>query len=536
MGLSDSNTDKYDDNDEDELKPLWDDTSLDDHRGQQNRMDSPTIEKYERNSDLVYPSSIGAPKFDEDLEDNRLDSGIRLHDLSKSARTSIDSLNSEYAGSVRGGPPSGTVLQGDSTFEIACITSFNFPFGAICCPMGIALLPLEAARLFPHNSPLWLGVLLGIVGITQLICPIAGKISDSHRSSMGKRRPFVHMGNLIAIISVSGLMYSSYYIVPWLYVFSLFVAMSSLNVSFSAAGGLVPDLLPVEIQGKSSGIVGAHQLAGAVSGFLFLMATHHYDHRLNYLFYVFLLTVCSALIQWKAREESSKFNDPVKHHLSDFVKAYKIDTSHGYDFLWVFNGRTLYYVAVSCQSFFLYYIRDLIHVEGEDNQKFHLGALGILGQFCGAMVAVPVGLMSDGEFGRKKLVYFACAIMSFVYISFIFIPKFSYPTNLTLMYLCMVIYGCGNGAFLSVDYAIALDCLPDKTQTAQALGIWGVSAFLGLALGPLLWGAILETSMIMYPPEKEGTYPAIGYYAMLVSGCAMVFLAGKCIEFIKAVR
>ena len=71
------------------------------------------------------------------------------------------------------------------------LSCYNFPFGALCGPMGIAVLPLEAERLNPSNSGLALGFMMGIVGITQLVCPIAGKLSDMHRSRWGKRRPFL---------------------------------------------------------------------------------------------------------------------------------------------------------------------------------------------------------------------------------------------------------------------------------------------------------------------------------------------------------
>ena len=45
------------------------------------------------------------------------------------------------------------------------------------------------------------------------------------------------------------------------------------------------------------------------------------------------------------------------------------------------------------------------------------------------------------------------------------------------------LYGIGNGAFLVVDYAIAIDTLPDKDHMARDLGLWGIGAFLGSAVG-----------------------------------------------------
>jgi len=422
-----------------------------------------------------------------------------------------------------------------TTFEIFCMTSFNFPFGAICSPMGVAILPLEATHLFPANAPIALGCLMGIVGLSQLVCPLAGKWSDGHVSKWGKRRPFIHGGNLITSISVMIMWYASAFNLGWLFAWALLSAMLALNVAFSSAGGLVPDLVPEAMQGRSSGLVGVHLLTGSVSGFLFLIATKNLDYHYNYMFYCALLFSSSVLIHWKAKEESTELCKPARFAIREFLDCFVIDTSHGYDFMWVFNGRTLYYVGVSCQSFFLFYLRDTINVEDENLQKLHVGAMGLVGQFCGALVAYPVGKLSDGPLGRKKLVYIACGIMCFVYIGFIFAPLISPPYDLVALYGFMVIYGFGNGSFLSVDYAIALDCIPDRSQTAQSLGIWGVSAFLGLAIGPMLWGLTLEISklLISSPPN---TYPDAGYYIMLLSGCFTVFCAGKCIHYIKGVR
>jgi len=424
-----------------------------------------------------------------------------------------------------------------STFDIFCMTSFNFPFGAICSPMGIVLLPLEATHLFPDASPIALGCMMGIVGISQLVCPIAGKISDNCRCKMGKRRPFIHLGNFISIASLMFMWWASESERGFCFLFGLFIAMVFLNVAYSSAGGLVPDLVPEELQGKSSGMVGVNLLSGAVAGFVFLMVTYHHNYHYNYAFYAILLTLCSILIHCKSKEQSTAGLAPIRVKLENYWKCYVIDTTHGYDFFWVFISRTLYYTSVSCQSFFLYYVRDIIHIESESNQKLTVGGMGLLAQFCGALVTYPVGKLSDGKLGRKKLVYFACIIMALVYTSILLVPYAGPSSDFVLLFLVMVIYGCGNGAFLSVDYAIALDCIPDRTQTAQSLGVWGLSAFVGLAIGPLMWGATLEISRLLtYTTLPLDAFPYSGYVVMLVGGCLTVFAAGRSIYYVDGTR
>merc|ERR1712118_360844 len=49
----------------------------------------------------------------------------------------------------------------------------------------------------------------------------------------------------------------------------------------------------------------------------------------------------------------------------------------------------------------------------------------------------------------------------------------------------------GSGTYLSVDYALATDCLPKGKSVAEAFGLWGIAGFLGSAIGPTIGGIML---------------------------------------------
>eukprot|EP00965_Chrysotila_dentata_P066741 2209738-Pleurochrysis_carterae.AAC.2 len=59
--------------------------------------------------------------------------------------------------------------------------------------------------------------------------------------------------------------------------------------------------------------------------------------------------------------------------------------------------------------------------------------------------------------------------------------------------------------FLSVDYALACDVLPSLEHAAQSLGVWGVSAFFGSTLGPLVAGPLLTYVGRTESPESCAT-------------------------------
>jgi MFS family permease len=84
------------------------------------------------------------------------------------------------------------------------------------------------------------------------------------------------------------------------------------------------------------------------------------------------------------------------------------------------------------------------------------------------------------------------------------------------------------GAYLTLETSLAVDTLPDTVVdgpsggNAQLLGIWGVAAFLGSALGPMIGGPLL------YFFGSSGTVDDHGYtirgYAVVLSLSAVYFL------------
>ncbi|KAF4689357.1 hypothetical protein FOZ60_001695 [Perkinsus olseni] len=362
------------------------------------------------------------------------------------------------------------------------------------------------------------------------------------------------------------------------YIFLLFMSMLSLNTIFSAQCGLVPDLVEPSQQGSASGIVAVHQLTGSITGFLVVLLTRMHDYHFIYIVYALMVLLTTVISCMTAKET------PLPKHLSRpltlsaLASSFSLDCSQGYDFLWVFIGRTFYYIGVSVQAFILYFLRDQIPTSdgtrpSEGQLQVWIAEIAITAQVVAAAVAYPMGRLSDNaEVGRKKLVYAACTVMAAVYLLFMtapFRPPNSLISPVTVILACCIIYGVGCGCFLSVDYAIALDTLPSKhrqiksTETpllmdsdetsatstkevaldaatddaaAKDLGIWGVSAFLGSAIGPLLWGATLQLFGYTSTASEEESYGFGGYASIMIGGCIACTLAGICIAFVKGTR
>ena len=141
------------------------------------------------------------------------------------------------------------------------------------------------------------------------------------------------------------------------------------------------------------------------------------------------------------------------------------------------------------------------------------------------------------------MIYLSCMFMVCTFILYILaplVPSLSWPAVVA----AAVFYGIGSGAYLSVDYALALDCLPEGKTSAEALGLWGVVGFFGSTLGPILGGYLLSLAQgakvavsDKVSDSTTGSYPFRGYaLIMLVLGCFMNFLVIVMTTRIRGVR
>jgi len=440
----------------------------------------------------------------------------------------------------------------------ACITAYQLVYSAINTGMGLFLLPLEAQRLNGERSSLWLGVYIGVCGVTQLICPIAGKLSDRHASRWGRRRPFIAAGSALALLGFAGMWLASTVVRPVLFLMSLLLAQLGLNVAFSAQCGLPADLQSTsdtegqdspsfnqdspksDQSGSVSGIVAMHSFLGSLVAMGMLVLTREFPEQLQYpMFMVGLASAC-AVVCSSAREAPSEADaqaEPLT--LDELGQGFLLDLTRDRDFLWVCVGRMCYYITTSVVVFNLYYLRDMLHIWGESERRFRLGVMVISAQVVGCACSFPLARLS-GRVGRKRVIYGACATMAGTFAVYIVAPAVGEHGSWPLVLAGTLCYGVGSGAYLSVDYALALDCLPKGKTTAEAFGLWGVAGFAGSAIGPLVGGLLLSVGRIHSGLEGSPggeAYSFLGYaLVMFFLGCIMNGASALCTGNIVGVK
>eukprot|EP00547_Thalassionema_nitzschioides_P017970 CAMPEP_0194252492 /NCGR_PEP_ID=MMETSP0158-20130606/27759_1 /TAXON_ID=33649 /ORGANISM="Thalassionema nitzschioides, Strain L26-B" /LENGTH=458 /DNA_ID=CAMNT_0038989921 /DNA_START=29 /DNA_END=1402 /DNA_ORIENTATION=- len=406
-----------------------------------------------------------------------------------------------------------------SLFHLIAINSFAFTYGICISTFGLIILPLESEALWPNaQEALLLSIFLAICGLSQLSGPLAGYASDLCTGSWGRRRPYLLGGALVTIPSLLVLHYASQTRNFGLYLSFFFCAMLGLNVMYTSYSGALTDLVHDDQRGLANGMMGAFSVLGASFGFGCFSSFLTLNEA--YFFYCICIAVAVVISLFAYTEEPFVPSGEMLETAwswSEIAKCYWIDRIEHYDFYLVFVSRTLYYMGISAQTFMMFYFRDLI-VDSDDPQA-DVSYLALIGQLSGAIVCIPMGILSN-KLGRKPLIYLSSFVIVGAY------TGFSITRHRDWAWVVGAIYGIGNGAYLSVDYALACDVLPDKNQAARYLGIWSVGSFIGTLFGPLLIGPALVIfgTPSTQPVSDKVTYEPLGYIVMIVIGSICITL------------
>lgn len=390
---------------------------------------------------------------------------------------------------------------------------------------------------------------------------------------LGQRLPYLVLGSIGTVMSLLGQLLASATKRWTLYGVCFVTHMMGLTCMYTMMMVLIPDQIPKEQTGMANGILALQLVLGSLFGFGLLQYYYTwYEQSLSMYSVIYPLYICVVIVstiltglygherdvqrmqrQWQKRvkrqfiRESGRRYEAVDHvngmHFkthtamwtpsittilrsmlidpftrmdwATFKQSYMVNRKTHYDFFHVTLSRLFYYCGMSVQTFFLYFLKDRLHIQ--HHTATAVAKLAILGQCAAAITCYPVGVWSDRYcHGRRKpFVYVACVVLS------VFTAALVTAQRLQEMIVYCLVLGAANGVYLTMETSLAVDTLPhettpndednnddDKTEkpngnisnqkddeeetgSAQLLGVWGVAAFLGATLGPLIGGPLL---------------------------------------------
>ena len=458
-----------------------------------------------------------------------------------------------------------------STLRICAMLASGFSWGCVSTTMLLLTLPLECQRLGADDkgdssSSIYLALFIFLAGLTQLVCPLVGKLSDESVSipnQWGRRVPFILLGSFMGVISLISMIISSWFKFWVLYAIAYTFFMIAMNVIYSSMIALIPDLIAPDQVGQANGLLAFEMVLGSlfgfgcIQGFLALNEAKFPDigelklcTSEMYVLYILVLSITSLItvasteertdvnVTSSATEEQNEsktccsslltiWSKAIKKAFSqsskDICAAYSISPNRHGDFFFVTVSRTFYYMGISVQAFFLYYIHDILRdhsAVARSSPETIVSTLALITQFSGVFTPYPAGLISDKCLNgrRKPLIYLFCVLLAACTFSLIF---FSYVKQL---FIVCVVVGLANGGYLTMETSLAVDSLEKMNEehkeklnsevqlvsgdnadsdemegAAQLLGIWGVAAFFGKNVGRRIFDLCCPKTYVCFP-------------------------------------
>ena len=168
--------------------------------------------------------------------------------------------------------------------------------------------------------------------------------------------------------------------------------------------------------GTASGLSAVQGLLGSASTFVFVIYLKDAGQQPIYMLYFSCAIFFTAVVCIASKEQSSEHMQKSKGGIMLKLKKVFRDPAER-DFLRVLISRIFYYYGISVTSFLLFYLRDACNMHPEERRKEWIAYISLTGQLTGVACALPLGSLSENpRIGRKKLVYWASAMMFLAYV------------------------------------------------------------------------------------------------------------------------
>ncbi len=384
---------------------------------------------------------------------------------------------------------------------------------AVLTPIMVTL-ALRARQLEPAGSEYGLSLVLGVGALFALVAnPLVGWLSDRTTSSWGMRRPWLIGGALGGVLSlwvVSIAPSLAWLLVGWC------LAQLSFNAVLAPLAALLPDHVAPARRGTVAGIISITTPIGQVGG-TYLTKALAGDMSSMLLIPALISLVLVLLLTSVLPDRRLERGHVKKVSGAAALQTFWLSPKRAPDFAWVCAGR---FFLILCMSFLTayqpYFLMKRLGVPADDvpDIVFRSTLVQAMGVVLAGLVA---GRLSDLTHRRKPFVMgaaCACALGSWLIAG---------ATSYDAFLVGMTLFGMGLGGYLSVDFALVTDVLPNREEdAAKDLGLFNVASALPQSLAPAIASAILIST---------GSYSAV----FVVAGFAGL-LAGLTIAPVRRAR
>ncbi|MEU0406561.1 MFS transporter [Streptomyces griseorubiginosus] len=339
----------------------------------------------------------------------------------------------------------------------------------------------------------------GVGAVVSLAAnPFFGALSDRTTARWGRRSPWIVAGaaggalSLLLLAGADGL---------WLMTLGWCLVQLTLNAAFAAVTAAVPDRVPRLQRGVVGGWIGAAQILGAVVGTG--LATAAGGIAAGYAACAVFSVAGVLPYVLRHRDLTLTPADRPPWSWRSFVRGFWLSPRHHPDFAWAWLTRFLINLSNALVILYLlYYLRDRLHHDDPEQGVLILTAVDSVALLATVVVG---GVWSDRVGRRKPFVRWSGVLMA-VATALLAVWQ-TWPSAI----IVAALLGVGLGVFMSVDFALMTDVLPNAVDRGKDLGVINVANALPQVAAPALAAPIVTH---------------LGGYRVLYGVAAAVGLAG----------
>ena len=380
--------------------------------------------------------------------------------------------------------------------------------------MDAAVLPVIVLSVAPEGLKNSYLAILGIGGllVAAVVQPLIGRLSDSTRSPLGRRVPYILAGTsvvcaglLLTLIAPNfGALFAA-----WMFI------QANLNIAYGPGMALIRDLVPRARVGVASSLkilldaAGGLVLTSASAALIGIAAGSTLGPLPVYVDWewaVMGLLVTALIVSVAVTCATVLARDPSRRVRPIRRRAVPIRRVLNLQFGLFLISRLFMMTAIySFPTYGLFFLQDV--VEAANPAQTLSQAIPIIGGSL-AVAVVVAGWVSD-RIGRKPVVV-AGAVAGAVSTMWLL-----FADSTTTIVATASVIGASAGTLLSASWALANE-MADERQAGTHLGIVNLSTIGGAAL-PRLFGPGID--LLNHTSEDLG-------YRVLIAGCAVLFVAG----------
>lgn len=324
-----------------------------------------------------------------------------------------------------------------------------------------------------------LGLMTGSGNLMIIILiPLIGALSDRTRSRFGRRRPF-YLPAAFAMLALAILIVGCN---QYLFLLTIVVLGHAALALWFPNRALIRDVVPLERRGRISGLSNITNTVGIMCGHLVAPKFIAAGRMMALALIAGAVTVLANVwVAFRIKESPPEIASEQSPLSLREVYLPKLEQSRNLGWLATVNFIVhLGLVGMTC--FLLYFIKDQIDPE-------HFNATFARVVLIAMAAAIPsslgAGFVAD-RFGRRRVFLVACLLQIACMINFLLSPRVH-----STLYLSGLLFGLGNGAYLSMYWTLLSDLVPEG-ETSQYIGLMQYTMQIPWAVTPAVLGPIID--------------------------------------------